>query len=122
MGSFRGKGRNQGRDPRRGPIGQRQGFLKVESLEGRVLLATAPFQPSTTNLADVKAGPMAPAGQELINVYQYYLNNGSDASKVASQFSTIRFQGGLIGIDANWNGGGTFGDYTNTLRNLGMQV
>ena len=37
MGSFRGKGRNEKRDPRRGTKGQRQGFLKIESLEERLL-------------------------------------------------------------------------------------
>ena len=42
MGSYNGKGRNQGNDPRRGTKGRRNGFLEVESLEGRVLLDAAP--------------------------------------------------------------------------------
>ena len=122
MGSFKGKGRNQGRDSRRGAKGLRHGFLKVESLEERVLLATAPWQPSSSNLADVKAGPMANAGQDLVNVYQAYLNNGGDAAQVAAKFPTIQFSGGMVGLDVNWNGSGDFNAYVNSLKNIGMQV
>src|SRR3954463_5412674 len=97
MGSNRGKGRNQGRDPRRGAKGLRFGFLDIESLEGRVLL-------STGALNDVKDGPMAAAGQDLINVYQSYLSTNGDAAKIASQNVGIRFQGTSVGVDTNWNG------------------
>src|SRR4051812_14406414 len=93
MGSYNGKGRNQGNDPRRGTKGRRNGFLKVESLEGRVLLDAAPWQPTTTNLADVKAGPMANAGQDLINVYQAYLSDGGNAAQLASQFPRSSSEG-----------------------------
>lgn len=122
MGSFTGKGRDQGRDQRRGTKGRRLGFLNVDPLEERLLLVAAPWQATTTDLADVKAGPLANAGQDLINVYQAYLKNGGNAEQVASQFGTIKFQGGLVGIDTHWGGTGDFANYVNTLRNLGMQI
>ena len=102
MGSFNGKGRHQGRDLRRGTKGRRLGFLKLESLEERVLLASTPWQPTSSNLADIQAGPMANAGQDLINVYLAYQSGG--AATVASQYSAIKFQAGSVGIDTNWNG------------------
>src|SRR5262245_31076708 len=121
MGSFKGKGRNQGRDLRRGARGQRSSAFRVESLEDRLLLAST-WQPTSTNLADVKAGPMANAGQDLINIYQTYLSDIADPSKVASQFGAIKFQGGSVGVDVNWTGEGDFAAYTASLSGLGMQV
>src|SRR5438046_2240805 len=47
MGSFNWKGRNQGRDPRRGAKGRRVGFVKIECLEGRVVLSPTPRLPTT---------------------------------------------------------------------------
>jgi hypothetical protein len=96
------------------------GFLKLEALEERALLSTT-WIPGTTNLADVQNGPMANAGQDLIAVYQASLGS-SGTSNLASQFSTIQFQGSSVGINTNWNGTGSFGDYITALKNLGMQV
>ena len=91
MGSFKGKGRHQGRDLRRGTKNRRLGFLKLEFLEERVLLATTPWLPTSSNLADVQNGPMANAGQDLINIYQASLSGGT--STLASQFSDDRVPG-----------------------------
>jgi hypothetical protein len=97
------------------------GFLRLESLEERVLLAQLPWQPTSSNLADVQNGPMANAGQDLINIYQAYLSAGN-TTNLASQFSQIKFGAGTVGVDINWNGSGDFNGYTNALTNLGMQV
>ena len=121
MGSFKDKGRHQGRDLRRGTKNRRLGFLKLEFLEERVLLATTPWLPTSSNLADIQNGPMANAGQDLINIYQASLSGGT--STLASQFQHDRSSsGGMVGIDTNWNGSGDFNAYITGMKNLGMQV
>jgi hypothetical protein len=122
MGSFKRNGRNQGPDRRRGVKGQRRrGFPRVESLENRVLLdgGVHGWKPTSTDLADVRNGPMANEGQTLINVYQDFLKTG-DASKFASSFPELRFQGNNVGISVN--GTGDFNSFLTSLKNLGMQV
>ncbi len=127
MGSFKGKGRdrNQGRAPRRGVRGRRFDVdaLLMESLEVRVLPASALWHPTTTNLADVQNGPMANAGQDLIDVYQAYTNG--DTTHIATKFPNIEFQSSqssMVGVDINWNGSGSYTSYVASLKNLGMQV
>jgi hypothetical protein len=85
------KARIQGRADRRGARGRRNAFLNVESLEGRVLLATTVFRPATTNLADVKAGPMANAGPHLTAVNQLRVQSVSPAIG-----ATVRVSPGTI--------------------------
>jgi hypothetical protein len=124
MRSFKGKGQDQGSGSRRGRAlrDRRRGFLNLESLEERLLLSPAPTTPST-NLADIKNGPMADSGQDLIDVYQTYLSDSGNASQVASTYQNlIEFQNGMVGIDTNWNSSGHFSDYVTAMTNLGMQI
>src|SRR3954471_17629093 len=94
MGSFKSNGQNQGPDRRRNDRGQRGlGFPKVETLEGRILLdGSPPWKPTTTDLADVKNGPMGNEGEILVNVYQSYLKSGGNVSSLASRYSYLQFK------------------------------
>jgi hypothetical protein len=122
MGSFKRNGRNQGPDRRRGDRDQRRrGFPNVESLEGRVMLdGTSPWRPTSTDLSDVKNGPMANEGQDLINVYQAYIRAGNSAAGFATRFPLLRFQGNSVGVDIR--GTGTFSSFLTSVRNLGVTV
>src|SRR4051794_11175772 len=98
MGSSKRNGRNQGHDRRGGDKGQRRrGIPKLESLEGRVLLdgspSLIPWKPTTTNLADVKNGPMANSGRDLIDLYQAFQQAGGNASSLAARFPLLQFNG-----------------------------
>ena len=124
MASFKGDGR--GRNSKRRD-GQRR--LAMESLESRRLLDggglnTPPtWRPTNHDLTDVKNGPLALAGQDLINIYQEYLayerlNNGS--AFVSRTNSYIEFNGNFVGIDIRGYGDPT--TFQTSLRNIGFQV
>lgn len=78
MGSFKAGGSDKGPDRRRGDKrSKRQGFPKLEWLEGRLLLATSAleggnpiWQPTSQNISDIQHGPMANLGGQLITLYQ----------------------------------------------------
>jgi len=77
MASFSGKGRNEG--PKRRPGDTRRsriGKPTVESLEQRRLLDASSNNPvwraTTNDVYDVKNGPMANLGPELITVYKEF--------------------------------------------------
>ena len=121
MGSFKRDGRNQGSNRRRGDKAHMPRMeLRVESLEGRTLLDASPWVPTTANLADVKNGPMANAGQDLINVYQAYIHNGGNSAAIAQQYPALDIKGNTInvGVTAYQN----LSQLQTSLVNLGMQV
>ncbi|HEX8204138.1 MAG TPA: hypothetical protein VF590_26915, partial [Isosphaeraceae bacterium] len=129
MGSFKGDGRAQGRPGRRaGSAGRRRLVaLDFERLEGRTLLAvgdlTPTFRPVNGDLADVKNGPLAVAGQDLVGIYQEYqafLRGGGTGAFVSGRAGQIRVQGSLVGVDISATG--DLDGFVNQLRNLGMQV
>src|SRR3954465_9077351 len=107
MGSFKGDGREQGRPGRRtGSAGRRRLVAPdFERLEGRTLLAVGDvpraLQPTSPDLADVKNGPLANAGQALISIYQEYqafLRNGGNGAFVSGQAGKIRIEGTSVGV------------------------
>ena len=121
MGSFKRDGRNQGSDRRRGNKAQTPSLeLRVESLEGRTLLNATPYVPTTTNLADIHNGPMANAGQDLINLYQGYLHNGGDASSLAKQYTLLDIKGSSVNVGVTAYG--SLSSLQTTLKNLGMEI
>src|SRR5271157_331110 len=123
MGSFMAYGREQGTRERRNKLARRRGLLQLEwLLEERVLLSTATrFQPTTTNLADVQNGPMANLGQQMIGVYQSFVNSGGQASQLATQFPYLSFQGNMV-LAGFQEYGTNFSQFQTDLQNLGMQV
>ena len=127
MGSFKADGRDQGPNRRRDKKNaKRQGFPRLEWLEGRVLLSgggggNPVWKPTSTNLADVQNGPMANMGQELIDVYQTFLNSGGDVSQLPAKFPLLQFKGNSVLVGVN-SGGGDFNQFTSSLTNLGMQI
>jgi hypothetical protein len=105
MGSYNGNGRD--RDPgRRGGRNRRakRSPLHLESLEDRLLLNgdTPPaWRPTSQNVADVKNGPMANAGPDLIKVYQEYQaykQSGRPLDNFKPSNTRITVRSGLIGV------------------------
>jgi hypothetical protein len=121
MGSFNGNGPGQDPKRRRGPQGVRKRSVpSLESLELRTLLTGGPastqptWMPTSTDVADVKNGPLANAGTDLIRVYQQYqayVHNGGKPENFKSSDPNLRIQNGMIGVDVR-----TYGD-VNAFRN-----
>src|SRR4051812_20938968 len=106
MGSFNDKGRDRGPGRRRGPNDRRRQVLpNLESLEDRRLL-TSPttlttWKPTTTDFSDVKNGPLANTGPQLIKIYQDYqayratgASGGFDKSPMNSLAKYVKFYPG----------------------------
>ena len=127
MGSFKAGGREQGPNRRRDKKNaRRQGFSRLEWLEGRVLLSgggggNPVWKPTSTNLADVQNGPMANMGQDLIGVYQTFLHSSGDVSQLPAKFPLLQFKGNSVFVGVN-SGGGDFQQFTSSLTNMGMQI
>src|SRR5262249_39525338 len=124
MGSFKANGRGNGPNRRRGNNNaKRRGTPRLEFLEGRVLLAGGNpiWKPTSTNLADVRNGPMANLGGDLIAVYQKYLANHGDVASIAKSYPSILFQDSKVGVGLK-SLGGDFNQFTSSLQSLGMQI
>jgi len=76
---------------------------------------------SSPNVTDLKSGPLAKAGQDLIAVYQEFQEHGGGDSFTSSEASRIQFQGAKVGIDAV-STGVNFDAFVSAMTSLGMQV
>jgi hypothetical protein len=133
MGSLNGKNdHDNDRDDRRrrgGPKSPRKRALpKMEALERRELLAIgdgfSAFVPDSNVLADVKRGPMAMAGEQLVTVYQEYQNflAGGGGGVFQSRWaSLLDIRGDKVNVSVS-AGQGTVDTLRTALTNLGMQV
>ena len=107
----------------------------VEALERRVFLAAnntfrpplpAPAQPASNDISDVKNGPMAGAGPQLIDLYRDYrkykrdTNNGSDKRFKHDLFMRIMNNGARIGV--TFRGRGTLEELTQRLRASNAEI
>lgn len=126
MGSNHGNnGRERGPKRRRG-LSKRRALPVMEGLESRQLLSigdTLPFQPTSNNIADVKHGPMARAGEQLLTIYQEYqaFTTANDQGQFhSSQADLVDIRGTTVGLDVS--GVGDFNALQTTLRNQGMQI
>ena len=122
MGSFMNNGKSEDSQGRRGGNKRRRGLPSVESLEGRLLLdgGGRTWQPTSTDLADVRNGPMANEGATLIGVYQNYLKAGGNASSLAGQYPDLQFKGDKVGVSIS--GTGNFNTFLTSLTSLGVSV
>lgn len=80
---------------------------------------------TTTDVGDIQNGPLAKAGQDLITIYQEFVqfeNNGGTGGFVSSKASFVVIKGTNVGVDVHWNGSGDFNAYVASLTNLGMQI
>ena len=146
MKNFKESGLRAGSGRRRRPRNPRRNALPwAEFLESRQMLSggvtnstpipTRLWTPTDTNLFDAQNGPMANLGTTLVSIYQSYSTGlaqaavaGSQSSasaavadQLASQFPTVEFHDGLVGMDIK-SLGGDFGQFVSQLTNLGMQV
>lgn len=98
---------------------------RLDPLEVRTLLSNVPpvWTPTSSDLSDVKSGPLANAGQALINVYldyQKYVSEGTDATFTSPSEPDVRIQGDTVGVDVN--GWGDFTSFVNQVQLSGMDV
>lgn len=133
MGSFSGKGRGRGPARRRhGPEGLRGHRPDLEWLEERRLLTQSNplWNPSNSNIADVVRGPLANAGDTLINVYQKYqayLQQGGQQGGFAKSAlnpykGTIYFSGDSVGVSIRAGNNADFAATVTSLRGAGLVV
>jgi hypothetical protein len=107
----------------------------VEALEKRVFLAAngifkpalpAPVQPTSQDISDVKSGPMATAGGELIELYRSYrkykrdTDGGSDKRFKHDLFMRIMNNGARVGV--TFRGRGTLEQLTERLRESNAEI
>ncbi len=128
MGSFKRNGRSQGPNRRRNTShAKRQGFPRIESLEERRLLTGggntfAPlWTPTSTNLFNVQSGPMANLGDQVVTIYQQWVQNGASVATLAKEFPQIEFQGNDVGLQVK-SLGGDFSQFQTSLQDAGMKV
>jgi len=82
----------------------------------------SPATPAPTpSVADIKNGPLAKAGQDLIALYQQYKSQGAGATFNPTGLGGVRVQGSSVGVDARISGG-NLDDYVSRLGGLGMQI
>src|SRR4051812_29116655 len=114
MGSFKGSKRNHGPDRRRDAFRERaRELLRFETLEVRRLLDASPWKPTNADIADVKNGPMANAGADLIDVYLAFQQSGGNGASVAASFPGIEFQGNSVRVDVR-----AIGNFTTFVASL----
>jgi hypothetical protein len=133
MGSFNGYGRPESPMRRRNrKTPRRKDLPAIEFLEARTLLAgnnggdataiPAPlWKPTSTNLFNIDDGPMANMGQQLIQIYQSYVESGGSTSQLAGQNPTIEFNNGMVGVQVK-SLGGSFTSFVSNLQDAGLHV
>jgi hypothetical protein len=122
MGSANGKGRKR-EERRRKPSVRQRSRPHLESLEQRTLLTgNPPWHPTTSNLADAQNGPLALAGQQLVQLYQQYQTyvQGGSGQFTSNLSSLIDIRGTQVGVDVR--GFQNFATLHTELQNLGMQI
>ena len=102
----------------------------LEQLESRRLLAGTPdpfalsgkpaFKPITTDLADAKQGPMALAGQDLINIYLDYRRALKGNRPFTSPEPTVDVRGDRVGVTLRTTT--KLSKFVREMRAIGMQV
>ena len=129
MGNVNGNGRDRGR---RGPNDRRrQALPNMEALEARRLLsgveATPAWVATSTDINDVKNGPLANAGPDLIKVYQdyqRYTTAGGKGAFASSSYNTspkyMKLLGDYVAVSAY--GAGSLTTYMQQLQNTGMVI
>lgn len=124
------------RQPSSSVAGHNRFFQPLESLEGRVFLsvtagagayrpAVPPYQaPTSTDVADVKNGPMASAGAQLIDVYRdfrKFQRNGGAGSEFSHPLADqVLMLDGRVGVTVR--GRGSFDALTARLRQSGAEL
>jgi hypothetical protein len=132
MASFKAFGRKKGPKGGQGQRNQRRfGRPNLELLESRRMLSQMgpPVQPSPvpvytptdTNLFDAQHGPMATLGVSLVNIYQAFIQSGGNTSLLTTQFPTVSFQNGMVGVQLKTNSS-DFSNFVTQLTDLGVNV
>jgi hypothetical protein len=93
------------------------------SSSGAVMGSTTSATTTPVDIDEVKNGPLAKAGQDLIEVYNQFTNSGGgdDFALTGPLAERIRIQGNSVGVDVS-AGPGNMVSMVSTLEALGMQV
>lgn len=76
---------------------------------------------TTTNPGDIENGPLAKAGQDLVNIYEEYEQQLGSSAPTFPQASVIHIKGTDVGVDIR-SSGGDFNAFVSAMTALGMQV
>jgi len=74
----------------------------------------------TPSVSEVKSGPLAKAGQDLITLYEEFQKQGG-GTFTPSGIPPVKIQGNSVEIDAHISAG-NFSNYVSALGSLGMQI
>jgi len=80
-----------------------------------------PVAPATSDVSDVKNGPLAKAGQDLIKVYEESQAQGGSPTFTSSLKGLVDIEGTYVGIEAH-SSGGDFNAFVSAMKSLGMQM
>jgi hypothetical protein len=83
--------------------------------------APVPNPAATSNPADIQNGPLAKAGQDLITIYEEFVQQGGSATFTSSEAGRVRIVGTSVGVEIH-SAGGNFGNLVSAMTGLGMQV
>jgi hypothetical protein len=86
--------------------------------------APTPLVATTTtssNIGDVENGPMAKAGQQLITLYEEFVQGGGTGTFNSSLSSVLEISGTNVGVDIQ-STPGAFPNLVTELTSLGMQI
>jgi hypothetical protein len=84
--------------------------------------SSASSTPGTTpTISDIKNGPLAKAGQNLITIYEEFEQQGGSPTFSSSESGRVLIKGANVGVDITSNGG-AFDVFVSNLEHLGMQV
>ena len=123
MANFNDNGRGRGPRRRSDDTRRRAIRLMMESLESRRLLTGTPTG-ANSNYSDIQHGPLANEGQDLIHIYEQYVNyeqGGANGTFHSTLDQFVNFSNHTsVGIDAHYTGDLT--TYENSLKSLGMSV
>lgn len=74
----------------------------------------------TPHTGDLRSGPMAKLGNDLINLYQAFLDNSSDSTKLQASFPRLQIDGNKVLINVQTKT--DVNAFAAKLTNLGMDV
>lgn len=130
MSGFNDRERQAGRRKKAGVdrLRQRRQLLAWEgSLEDRTLLDGSGWVPTSSNPLDVRNGPLANTGSNLIQLYSEYqswIGRGGPGQFQSQLGDLLRISGDKVAVDIVGKGGAGFdyGQFVRDLQNVGVQI
>jgi hypothetical protein len=96
--------------------------IPTDVSDSKPTLAASPTTSAAiAGFGDIKNGPLAKAGQDLVTLYQEFQEQGGKAPFTSSESGLVEIQGTNVEVDIHSNGG-DFNGFISALTSMGMQV